>query len=29
MDFDFEVQCGLSLCDGAILVVDIVEGVAP
>lgn len=29
MDFEFEVQCGLSLTDGAIVVVDIVEGVSP
>lgn len=29
MDFEFEVMCGLSLSDGAILVVDIVEGISP
>lgn len=29
MDFEFEVFSGLSLSDGAILVVDIVEGISP
>ena len=29
MDFEFEVACGLNLADGAVLVVDAVEGVSP
>lgn len=28
MDFEFEVMSGLKVCDGAILVIDIVEGVS-
>lgn len=28
MDFEFEVISGLKLCDGAILIIDVVEGVS-
>lgn len=28
MDFEFEVKSGLSLTDGVILVVDVVEGIS-
>lgn len=29
IDFTFEVSSGLQLCDGALVVVDVVEGIAP
>lgn len=28
MDFEFEVISGLKLCDGGILIIDVVEGVS-
>ena len=29
MDFEFEVISGIKLCDGGILIIDVVEGVSP